>query len=189
MKKLLIATFNQHKLAEFKLLLKDLNYEILGLKDVGINLEIEEDQDSYKGNALIKAKHYAKLANMLTLADDSGIEIEALNFLPGIYSARFLGKATSYEDKNKIILSKVKDNRNAEFICAIALVNQQDDPIVVEARVRGKIGESIKGIKGFGYDPIFIPDGSIISFAQMSENEKNKLSHRAKAVELIKKYL
>jgi XTP/dITP diphosphohydrolase len=189
MKKLLIATFNSHKLNEFRHLLKDLDYEIVGLKDIGITQDVEEDQDSYKGNALLKAKHYGRLSNMLTLADDSGIEIAALNFLPGIYSARFLGKATSYEDKNKIILSKVKDNRDAEFVCAIALVNKDEEPIVVEARVHGKIGNDIKGIKGFGYDPIFIPDGYTLSFAQMSEAEKNKVSHRAKAVELIKKFL
>lgn len=189
MKKLLVATFNSHKLNEFKKLLNDLDYEIIGLKDIGITQDVDEDQDSYKGNALLKATHYGKLSNMLTLADDSGIEIEALNFLPGIYSARFLGKATSYEDKNKIILSKVKDNRNAEFVCAIAIVEKEKEPIVVEARVHGRIGEDTKGVKGFGYDPIFIPDGHSLSFAQMSEEDKNKVSHRAKAVELIKKFL
>jgi XTP/dITP diphosphohydrolase len=189
MKQLLIATHNLNKLAEFKALLKGINYKIVGLADLGIIEEVKEDQDSYQGNALLKAKHYAKLSGLVTLSDDSGLEVEALNFMPGIYSARFLGKTTSYTDKNKVIISKVKQNRAARYVCALALVFPKSKPVLVEAILHGKISEVELGNNGFGYDPIFIPDGQEKTFAQMSNTLKNKLSHRAKAVALIRHLL
>ena len=189
MKKLLIATHNPNKLIEFKALLNGIDYQIVGLNDLGIVEDITEDQDSYKGNALLKAKHYAKLTGLATLSDDSGLEVEALNFLPGIYSARFLGKATSYIDKNKIILSKIRQNRAARYVCALALVLPNEEPILVEATLSGKISEVALGDNGFGYDPIFIPDGQDKTFAEISNDLKNQISHRAKAVVLIRHLL
>ena len=189
MKKLLIATHNPNKLIEFKALLNGIDYQIVGLNDLGIVEDITEDQDSYKGNALLKAKHYAKLSGLATLSDDSGLEVEALNFLPGIYSARFLGKATSYIDKNKIILSKIRQNRAAHYVCALALIIPDLEPVLVEATLSGKISEVALGDNGFGYDPIFIPDGQDKTFAQISNDLKNQISHRAKAVVLIKHLL
>jgi XTP/dITP diphosphohydrolase len=185
MKKLLIATHNPNKLAEFRALLSGINYKIVGLSDLGIEEDVKEDQDSYQGNALLKAKHYAKLSGLATLSDDSGLEIEELNFMPGIYSARFLGKTTSYIDKNKIILTKIKQNRAARYVCALALLIPNEEPVLVEATVSGKISEVALGDNGFGYDPIFIPNGQDKTFAQMSNILKNKISHRAKAVALI----
>jgi XTP/dITP diphosphohydrolase len=189
MKKLLIATHNPNKLIEFKALLNGIGYQIVGLNDLGIVEDITEDQDSYKGNALLKAKHYAKLTGLATLSDDSGLEVEALNFLPGIYSARFLGKATSYIDKNKIILSKIRQNRAAHYVCALALIIPDLEPVLVEATLSGKISEVALGDNGFGYDPIFIPDGQDKTFAQISNDLKNQISHRAKAVGLIRHLL
>ena len=185
MKKLLIATHNPNKLAEFRALLSGINYKIVGLSDLGIEEDVKEDQDSYQGNALLKAKYYGKLSGLATLSDDSGLEIEELNFMPGIYSARFLGKTTSYIDKNKIILSKIKQNRAARYVCALALLIPNEAPVLVEATLNGKISEVALGENGFGYDPIFIPNGQDKTFAQMSNIVKNKISHRAKAVALI----
>ena len=189
MKQLLIATHNLNKLAEFKALLKGINYKIVGLSDLGIVEDIVEDQDSYKANALLKAKYYAKLSGLPTLSDDSGLEVAALNFLPGIYSARFLGKATSYIDKNKIILSKIRQNRAAYYVCALALLIPNEEAVLVEATLSGKISEVVLGENGFGYDPIFIPDGQDKTFAQISNDLKNQISHRAKAVTLIRHLL
>jgi len=109
--------------------------------------------------------------------------------LPGIYSARFLGKATSYIDKNKIILSKIRQNRAAHYVCALALIIPDLEPVLVEATLSGKISEVALGDNGFGYDPIFIPDGQDKTFAQISNDLKNQISHRAKAVALIKHLL
>lgn len=187
MVKLLIATHNQNKFKEFQALLESFNFNLLSLSDLNINSEVEENQNSYLGNAALKAKYYQALTGLMTLADDSGIEIEALNQLPGIYSARFLGSATNYKVKNQIILDalKNKNNRKAKYVCALSLAVNKDNLINKQAELDGVVLTEAIGLNGFGYDPIFKPAGLELSLAQLTQEQKNTISHRALAIKLL----
>ena len=187
MVKLLIATHNQNKFKEFQALLEPFNFNLLSLSDLNINSEVEENQNSYLGNAALKAKYYQALTGLMTLADDSGIEIEALNQLPGIYSARFLGSATNYKVKNQIILDalKNKNNRKAKYVCALSLAVNKDNLINKQAELDGVVLTEAIGLNGFGYDPIFKPAGLELSLAQLTQEQKNTISHRALAIKLL----
>ena len=184
MSKLLIATNNKNKLKEFQALLEAFNFELISLRELNLAGEVEEVESTYLGNALLKAKQYALLSGLPTLSDDSGLEIEALGNLPGIYSARFLGANTDYKIKNQIILDQLStfNDRKAKYVCALALCLPTGETFTAIANLDGQISLESLGDLGFGYDPIFIPYNTKQTFAQMSETAKNKISHRALAV-------
>ena len=188
MKELIVASTNQGKLKEIRAMLKDINIEVLSMKDVlNEEIDIEETGTTFKENALIKASTIAKIVNKPVLADDSGLEVDALDKQPGVYSARFLGHDTSYDIKNQYIIDALKDKeRTARFVCAMALVIPGQEPIIIEETMEGLINDKIEGENGFGYDPIFYFPPCKMTSAMMSMEEKNKHSHRAKA--LIKLY-
>jgi XTP/dITP diphosphohydrolase len=187
MRKILFATKNKSKIKEFKDILSPFDIDIITLNDLNRDYEIIEDGKTFEENAIIKAKYIAKETNMLTIADDSGIEIEILDGFPGIYSARFAGEKTSYDFKNKLVLSmmKNKNNRKARFVCAMAIVLPTGEVEVVKEYIEGEIDTSIKGENGFGYDPIFYLKEYDSTFAQIPANIKNKISHRYKATKAV----
>ena len=178
MKEIIVASTNQGKIKEIKAMLKDIDIEVLSMKDVlEQELEIEETGTTFKENALIKAQTIANIVNKPVLADDSGLEVDALDKQPGIYSARFLGADTSYNIKNQYIIDALKDKeRTARFVCAMALVIPGQEPILID---------KIEGANGFGYDPIFYFPPCQMTSAMMSMEEKNKYSHRAKALKKL----
>ncbi len=185
MKELIIATTNEGKMKEMRTLLAPLNIEVKSILDVfNEKIEIEENGKTFQENALIKAQAIADRTGKITMADDSGLVIDALNGAPGIESARFLGHDTSYTIKNKYILELMKDitNRAARFVCAIAIVIPNQEPILIEETFEGEIATKILGENGFGYDPIFYFPPLKKTSAEMSMDEKNQYSHRAKAV-------
>ena len=187
MKEIIVASTNQGKIKEIKAMLKDIDIEVLSMKDVlEQELEIEETGTTFKENALIKAKTIANIVNKPVLADDSGLEVDALDKQPGIYSARFLGADTSYNIKNQYIIDALKDKeRTARFVCAMALVIPGQEPILIEETMEGLINDKIEGANGFGYDPIFYFPPCQMTSAMMSMEEKNKYSHRAKALKKL----
>lgn len=187
MKEIIVASTNQGKIKEIKAMLKDIDIEVLSMKDVlEQELEIEETGTTFKENALIKAQTIANIVNKPVLADDSGLEVDALDKQPGIYSARFLGADTSYNIKNQYIIDALKDKeRTARFVCAMALVIPGQEPILIEETMEGLINDKIEGANGFGYDPIFYFPPCQMTLAMMSMEEKNKYSHRAKALKKL----
>ena len=187
MKEIIVASTNQGKIKEIKAMLKDIDIEVLSMKDVlEQELEIEETGTTFKENALIKAQTIANIVNKTVLADDSGLEVDALDKQPGIYSARFLGADTSYNIKNQYIIDALKDKeRTARFVCAMALVIPGQEPILIEETMEGLINDKIEGANGFGYDPIFYFPPCQMTSAMMSMEEKNKYSHRAKALKKL----
>ena len=187
MKEIIVASTNQGKIKEIKAMLKDIDIEVLSMKDVlEQELEIEETGTTFKENALIKAQTIANIVNKPVLADDSGLEVDALDKQPGIYSARFLGADTSYNIKNQYIIDALKDKeRTARFVCAMALVIPGQEPILIEETMEGLINDKIEGANGFGYDPIFYFPPCQMTSAMMSMEEKNKYSHRAKALKKL----
>ena len=187
MKEIIVASTNQGKIKVIKAMLKDIDIEVLSMKDVlEQELEIEETGTTFKENALIKAQTIANIVNKPVLADDSGLEVDALDKQPGIYSARFLGADTSYNIKNQYIIDALKDKeRTARFVCAMALVIPGQEPILIEETMEGLINDKIEGANGFGYDPIFYFPPCQMTSAMMSMEEKNKYSHRAKALKKL----
>lgn len=191
MKKIIFATSNEGKMKEIREIFKCTGYEIVSMKEAGLKLSIEENGKTFTENALIKARAVAKAAGVISLADDSGLEVDYLDRAPGIYSARFMGSDTSYEIKNRYILDKLKgipeEKRTARFACAIAIVFPDGKEDTAFATIEGRIAYEPAGENGFGYDPIFfVPEFGKTS-AQLSMDEKNKISHRGKALEIIKK--
>ena len=166
------------------------SFTLLNLKDVNIKEEIPEDYPTLEENALFKAKYIHKVTGMNVFADDTGLEIEALNGGPGVHSARFAGahKDFSANTKKVLKLMKGKKNRSAKFRTIIALI-LDDSEYLFEGAITGKIINQKRGTKGFGYDPIFIPDGKKSTFAEMTMNDKNMISHRALAFEKLKMFL
>ncbi|ACD66318.1 MAG TPA: non-canonical purine NTP pyrophosphatase [Sulfurihydrogenibium sp.] len=205
--KILLATTNEGKVRELRQLLKDLDIEILSLKDMDKKLEVEEDKETFLENAIKKATSYAKFYKLPVIAEDSGLEVDALNGLPGIYSARFFdiefGKEVlkeipenlSKDEKNNLKLLRLLENqtnRKARYKTALVFYNF-DYGIWTEGVCEGQIAYKPEGNQGFGYDPIFIPEGYNKTMAQLTPEEKNKISHRGKAVsklvEILKKVL
>lgn len=190
MKKIIFATGNQGKMKEIREILADLDAEVLSLKDAGIEADIIEDGMSFEENAQIKAKAICKLTGEIVLADDSGLEIDYLNKEPGIYSARYMGEDTSYRIKNANLIQRLEgvpdEQRTARFVCAIAAAFPDGTVKTVRGAMEGRIGYEEKGENGFGYDPIFyLPEYGCTS-AELSMEEKNKISHRGKALRAIK---
>ncbi len=191
-RKILIATSNQHKFSEISHILKVLPAKILSLGDFSDIGVIEETGSSFQENALIKARIVYGETGLLTLADDSGLEVDALNGAPGIHSARYAGKSQDYQANNQKLLRElheVPDNhRSAQFRCIVAIVGPKIEQ-VVEGAVRGFIIRELRGNKGFGYDPLFIPEGFNNTFAELGEEIKNQMSHRARAFLKARKVL
>ena len=190
MKKVIFATGNEGKMKEIREILGDLDIELLSLKDAGIKADIVEDGKTFEENAEIKAKAICQLTGEIVLADDSGLEIDYLNKEPGIYSARYMGEDTSYRIKNASLIERLEgvpdEQRTARFVCAIAAAFPDGTMKTVRAAMEGRIGYEEKGENGFGYDPIFyLPEYGCTS-AELSRKEKNKISHRGKALRLIK---
>ena len=189
---LVFASNNQHKAEEIRhiFLAKGLNINILSLSDIGINQDIEENGKTLEENALIKSNFVYKQMHINCFADDTGLEIEALNGSPGVNTARFAGEDKSNEANiNKVLLLlKNETNRNAKFRTIISL-NYENKLYSFEGSINGVIAKQKMGEKGFGYDPIFIPEGYDISFAQMTDNLKNSLSHRYIAINKLIEFL
>lgn len=191
--KIIFATGNKNKMKEIREILSDLEMEILSMKEAGIDPDITEDGKTFEENALIKARAVAAHTDAAVLADDSGLEIDYLNKEPGIYSARYLGEDTSYEIKNQALLDRLagvkKELRTARFVCAIAAVLPDKREFVVRGTIEGYIGDKPAGANGFGYDPIFYVEDYGCSTAELSEEKKNEVSHRGKALRAMKEIL
>lgn len=192
-KRMIFATGNEGKMKEVRMILADLGYEILSLKDIGYDKEIIEDGKTFEENALIKAKTIAKERNEIVLADDSGLEVDYMDKQPGIYSARFLGEDTSYHIKNQYIIDQLKDakpeERTARFVCAIACAFPDGKTLTTRGTIEGYIGYEERGENGFGYDPIFMVPEFNCSTSELDLEQKNKISHRGKALEAMKKLI
>lgn len=188
MTKILAATRNQHKLEEYRELLDGQDLEIVSLNDYPDYEEPEENGSTFEENANIKALSAAKYADTLAFADDSGLEVEALDNAPGIYSSRY-----AENDPARIarILKELedKDNRRARFVCVISIVFNKEMVGSFRGEVCGRIIDAPRGENGFGYDPVFVPDGFDKTFAELSQEEKNRISHRARAVEKVVEFV
>lgn len=184
--KLLLATRNRGKVKELTVLLKDADYELLTLEDLGVKVRIDESGSTFEENATLKAKTYAELTDMLTLADDSGLEVDALGGEPGIFSARYGGYYGRDRNRNQHLLRKLEavpwEKRTACFRCVIAIASPRGEVWTVEGRREGVIQYEMKGENGFGYDPLFFLPELGRTMAELSPEEKNRLSHRAEAV-------
>lgn len=182
--RLLIATGNVHKLLEIRQIFAASGLEILGMDSFPDAPEVVEDGETFEANAVKKAVTLAGVTGLWALADDSGLVVDALDGEPGVYSARYAGEPVDYAANNTKLLAELagKPNRAARFKCAIALASPGGDVRVVEGSCEGRIGESLKGREGFGYDPLFIPDGYDQTFAEMPAEEKNAISHRGRAL-------
>ena len=189
MKKIIFATGNAGKMKEIREILADPDVEILSMKEAGIFSDIEENGSSFEENAVIKAKAVAShpnAAGAVVLADDSGLEIDYLNGEPGIYSARYMGEDTSYRIKNQNLIDRLEgvpdEKRTARFVCAIAAVLPNGQVVTTRGTIEGKIGYEERGANGFGYDPIFYYPPYHATLAEVSEEQKNAVSHRGRAL-------
>ncbi len=191
MKKIIFATKNMDKMNEIRAKLPE--YDVLSMEEAGIDIDIDENGATFEDNAIIKAEAVMKLCNEVVVADDSGLEIDFLNKAPGVLSARFLGHDTSYDYKNAKILEMLEgvpdDKRTARFVCAMAVAFPHGNTKVVRGTIEGIIGHSIEGDNGFGYDPIFYVPELNKTTAQLSMEEKNKISHRGKALDMVRRIL
>lgn len=192
-KKIIFATGNAGKMKEIREILGDLGYEILSMKEAGIDVDIVEDGATFEENAIIKAKAVAAECDAIVLADDSGLEVDYLNKEPGVYSARYMGEDTSYDIKNQNIIDRLKgvakEDRTARFVCAIAAVLPDGAVLSTHEAMEGYIGNHSAGVNGFGYDPIFYVEEYGCSSAELTMEQKNAISHRGKALQEMKKEL
>jgi XTP/dITP diphosphohydrolase len=184
---LLVASRNRHKLKEIEAILAELDFELKSAADIPGLAEVEEDGATVRDNAVKKAVETAKVAKMLTIADDTGLEVDALGGEPGVKSARYAGKEATYHENNKKLLAALRgvpmEKRAARFRCVVAIADASGLVEVVEGICNGTILEEERGGGGFGYDPLFIPDGQVKTFAELSPDVKNRISHRAKALQ------
>lgn len=193
MNQILLATRNKHKAKEFQDLLNDLRIEVLTLDRYPNIGEVVEDADSLEGNALKKAMEVFRGAGVPTLADDTGLEVHYLNGEPGVYSSRYAGENATYADNVRKLLKQLRGvparRRAARFRCVLAFVGPGQTEKLVEGICPGVITEDPRGSNGFGYDPIFLPDGFAETFAEMNSETKNRISHRGRAMQALKEYL
>ena len=188
--KIVFATGNEGKMREVRLILQDLGFPVLSMKEAGVSLDIEENGTTFAENAMIKARAVWEKTGGIVLADDSGLVVDYLGGEPGVYSARYLGEDTSYEIKNQAIIDRLADakeeERTARFVSAIAAVVPDGSELVTEGTVEGLIAHEPAGNGGFGYDPIFyLPEYGVTS-AEIPIEKKNEISHRGKALEAMK---
>ena len=193
MDKIIFATSNAGKMKEIREILKGLNVEILSMKEAGIDADIVEDGKTFEENALIKARTIRELTGCLVLADDSGLEVDALNKEPGIYSARYMGEDTSYDLKNANIIERLSglsgEERSARFVCVIAAVSPDGSEETCQGTIEGQIAYAPAGENGFGYDPIFYVPEYDCTTAQLTPEQKNEISHRGKALKAMKEVI
>ena len=191
--RIIFATGNAGKVKEIRMIMEDTGKEVVSMKEAGISIAIEENGSTYEENALLKARAVAACTGDIVMADDSGLEIDYLNGEPGVYSARYLGEDTSYRIKNANLIERLNgvpdEQRTARFVCAIAAVLPDGRELTTRATIEGRIGYEEKGENGFGYDPIFYVPEFQRTTAQLTEEEKNQVSHRGKALELMKEEL
>ena len=192
-KRIIFATGNEGKMKEIREILGDLGYEILSMKEAGVDVDIVEDGETFEENAIIKATTVMKATGRIVLADDSGLEVDYLNKEPGVMSARYMGENTSYRIKNQIIIDRLDgvpdEKRTARFVCVIAAAFPDGRVETRRGTIEGRIAYEPAGENGFGYDPIFYYPEKKMTTAQLSPVEKNKVSHRGKALRLIKEVL
>lgn len=190
MKRIIFATGNEGKMREIREILRDLDAEVLSLKEAGIHGDIVEDGTTFEENAVIKARTISEMTGEIVLADDSGLEIDYLNKEPGVYSARYMGEDTSYHIKNANLIQRLEgvpdEKRTARFVCAVAAAFPDGTVKTVRGTMEGRIGYEERGENGFGYDPIFFLPEFQCTSAELSMEEKNQISHRGKALRAIK---
>ena len=186
---LCFATNNKHKLEEVRHVIKD--FKILSLEEIGCFEELPETRDTLEGNSIQKAEFVFERFHVPCFADDTGLEVDALNGAPGVYSARYAGPQRDSEDNIDLLLANLRDIEHAEarFRTIISLVGLEPHPLLFEGTIPGTIAKERRGLSGFGYDPVFLPDGYTKTFAEMALSEKNELSHRAIAVQKLQVYL
>jgi len=194
MTKLLIATGNLGKLREIKTILGDMPYELISLADFRDTETPDENGATYRANAMLKAQSYARQTGLLTLADDSGLEVEALNWAPGVLSARYAGDDASDAARRSLLLSELTkqayETRTARFVCVVAIADSAADVInVCEGICEGRLTDVERGLGGFGYDPLFVPNGYDLTFAELPDALKNKISHRGRALAKAREFL
>ena len=199
---IVFATTNKGKIKEVKEIMEDVNFNVLSMEDVGVEIEIVEDGETFEENSMKKAIEVSKLCNKIVLADDSGLEIDFLGKAPGIYSARYMGEDVPYEVKNRVILRKMEgvleEQRTARFLCAMSIVIpeelcpqllKQERQFTEVSSLEGIIGHEPVGENGFGYDPIFLVKEHNMTTAQMTTELKNQISHRGKVLVIMKERL
>lgn len=197
MVEIIFATGNEGKMREIRAILADVEAKILSMKEAGLCLDIEEDGESFAENALIKARAVAdalaaadRFHDCIVLADDSGLEIDCLHGEPGIHSARYLGEETSFDVKSRDLLRRMEqvpdEERSARFVCAIAAVFADGETVTTRGTIEGRIGYNLKGDNGFGYDPIFYLPEYERTAAELTDDEKNQISHRSRALACMK---
>ena len=198
--KIIFATGNEGKMREIRSILGDMEVEVSSMKEAGLALEIEEDGVTFEENARIKADAVAtalaaqgKAQDCVVMADDSGLEIDYLNGEPGVYSARYLGEETPFSEKSRDLLRRLEDvpeeERGARFVCAIAAIFPDEETVIARDTIEGRIGRELRGDNGFGYDPIFYLPEYGRTAAELTDEEKNRISHRYRALEQMKEEL
>lgn len=198
MTKIIFATGNKDKMREIREIMSDMDVVIRSMKEAGIEADIQETGETFEENARIKAETIAGLLaeedrDAVVLADDSGLEVDWLNKEPGVLSARYMGEETSYDIKNQAILGRLagvpEEKRTARFVCAVAAAFPGGKTLVTRRTMEGRIGDAPQGENGFGYDPIFFPDGYDCSSAALTPEQKNSISHRGKALRAAKEWM
>ena len=190
MKDLIVASNNQGKIKEYKEILEPLGFNLMSQSEANINIEVEETGETFEENSTLKAEAIYNLTHKCVLADDSGLEIKALNNEPGVYSARYKGIKTAKE-RNDYILDKLKNekDRSARFVCTICYIDEEGNKNLFKGIWNGVIDTKASGTNGFGYDPIFIGEDQKVSTANLTDEEKNKISHRGRATKLLLEFL
>lgn len=193
-RRIILSSGNSHKIKEIKNILKNLSFDVISKDDVGLkDFDVVEDGDTLEENAFKKALELSKLTKGIIIADDTGLFVDALDGEPGVYSARYAGEHVSYTDNNKLLLKNIEhvplEKRTAFFKTVIAVVLENGEELKAEGICRGKIAFEPRGENGFGYDPLFIVDGTDKTFSEMTDEEKNKISHRANALINLKEKL
>ncbi len=194
MKRIIAASSNAHKIKEIQAIMGKFGYEIVSRKDAGVpDFEIEEDGETFEENSFKKASEIMKATGEITVADDSGLMVDYLGGAPGVYSARFAGEECDDHKNNEKLLKHLDglgaENRKAKFVSVITLVYPDGETLVARGECPGRIIEAPTGENGFGYDPLFVPDGLDKTFAQLTEDEKNEISHRANALKVLEELL
>ncbi|GHO91071.1 non-canonical purine NTP pyrophosphatase [Reticulibacter mediterranei] len=193
MRVLLLATTNPHKVDEYRAILSDLPFTLLSLNDIQLDMDVEETGTTFRENAELKARAYAQASGLLSLADDSGLEIDALDGAPGVYSARFAGVDATYEERFDILLTRLRDvpmgRRTARFRCVISLAEPSGYLRSVDGTIEGVVADAPRGKNGFGYDPIFLVPALGKTTAEITAEQKNKISHRGRAAQLARELL
>ena len=188
--RLLVATHNEGKVTEYRELLAGINVRLVKLSDVGIRWDVEETGNSFLENAVLKATVYARASKLLTLADDSGLEVDALNGEPGVRTARFGGNGLSSVQRYRLLLQKLEaipwPNRSARFCCVVALADSDDVITTASGTIEGRIALEPSGTAGFGYDPIFYVPEAGVTMAELPAAVKNRISHRARALAALR---